>query len=195
MLEGFIFETTWLTLGLSRDFPVKKKMEIITYSPISASCFDSLFFAKNSSNYFENYSLKRKIFHKFSQVLARKSPLSGSWPSSISAGDIHRQLPNNFGEYTKLPVPVLRYSTQTNMAAAEVVRWSSVVGEYGVLLTEMGSMEDLQNPIKPYPRIKVCGLMRCHRISYVCHKTAEMKCSATTCVETDVLFSRSYHSH
>ena len=43
------------------------------------------------------------------------------------------------------------------MAAAEVVRWSSVVGEYGVLLTEMGSMEDLCSPIKPYPRIKVCN--------------------------------------
>ena len=37
----------------------------------------------------------------------------------------------------------------------EVVRWSSVVGEYGVLLTEMGSMEDLCTPIKAYPRIKV----------------------------------------
>ena len=45
------------------------------------------------------------------------------------------------------------------MAAAEVVRWSSVVGEYGVLLTEMGSMEDLHSPIKPYPRIKVCGVV------------------------------------
>lgn len=41
------------------------------------------------------------------------------------------------------------------MAAAEVVRWSLVVGEYGVLLTEMGSTEDLVTPIKPYPRIKV----------------------------------------
>lgn len=37
----------------------------------------------------------------------------------------------------------------------EVVRWSTVVGEYGVLLTEMGSMEDLCTPIKAYPRIKV----------------------------------------
>ena len=44
------------------------------------------------------------------------------------------------------------------MAAAEVVRWSSVVGEYGLLLTEMGSMEDLHSPIKPYPRIKVCDV-------------------------------------
>lgn len=45
------------------------------------------------------------------------------------------------------------------MARDEVVRWgpwSSVVGEYGVLLTEMGSMEDLCTPIKTYPRIKVC---------------------------------------
>ena len=41
------------------------------------------------------------------------------------------------------------------MAADEVVRWSSVVGEYGVLLTEMGSLEDLRAPIKSYPRIKV----------------------------------------
>ena len=41
------------------------------------------------------------------------------------------------------------------MAADEVVRWSSVVGEYGVLLTEMGSMEKLSTPIKSYPRIKV----------------------------------------
>jgi len=40
------------------------------------------------------------------------------------------------------------------MAADEVVRWSSVVGEYGVLLTEMGSMEKLFTPIKSYPRIK-----------------------------------------
>lgn len=45
------------------------------------------------------------------------------------------------------------------MAASEVVRWSSVVGEYGVLLTEMGSMEDLRTPIKPYPRIKVCSVI------------------------------------
>ena len=44
------------------------------------------------------------------------------------------------------------------MAAAEVFRWSSVVGEYGVLLTEMGHMEDLRSPIKPYPRIKVCDI-------------------------------------
>lgn len=44
------------------------------------------------------------------------------------------------------------------MAAAEVVRWSSVAGEYGVLLTEMGSMEDLHSPIKPYSRIKVCAV-------------------------------------
>ena len=29
------------------------------------------------------------------------------------------------------------------------------MGEYGVLLTEMGSTEDLVTPIKPYPRIKV----------------------------------------
>lgn len=50
------------------------------------------------------------------------------------------------------------------MAAAEVIRWSTVVGEYGVLLTEMGSMEDLQTPIKPYPRIKVCGVMLYNRI-------------------------------
>ena len=42
------------------------------------------------------------------------------------------------------------------MALDEVVRWSSVVGEYGVLLTEMGFMEDLCTPIKSYPRIKVC---------------------------------------
>ena len=41
------------------------------------------------------------------------------------------------------------------MAADEGVRWSTVVGEYGVLLTEMGSMEDLSTPIKAYPRIKV----------------------------------------
>ena len=41
------------------------------------------------------------------------------------------------------------------MAADEVVRWRSVVGEYGVLLTEMGSTEDLRTPIKSYPRIKV----------------------------------------
>ncbi|KAJ7369971.1 Hermansky-Pudlak syndrome 5 [Desmophyllum pertusum] len=40
------------------------------------------------------------------------------------------------------------------MAAEGDVRWSSVVGEYGVLLTEMGSMEDLRTPIKQYPRIK-----------------------------------------
>ena len=56
------------------------------------------------------------------------------------------------------------YSIQTKMAAAEVIRWSTVVGEYGVLLTEMGSMEDLQTPIKPYPRIKVCGVMLYNRI-------------------------------
>ena len=45
------------------------------------------------------------------------------------------------------------------MALDEVVRWSSVVGEYGVLLTEMGSMEDLCTPIKSYPRIKVCDVV------------------------------------
>ncbi|XP_068762741.1 BLOC-2 complex member HPS5-like isoform X1 [Montipora capricornis] len=40
---------------------------------------------------------------------------------------------------------------------AQEVRWSgwtSIAGEYGVLLTEMGSMEELNNPIKSYPRIK-----------------------------------------
>lgn len=47
-------------------------------------------------------------------------------------------------------------SVQTKMAAEGVVRWSTVVGEYGVLLTDMGSMEDLRTPIKSYPRIKVC---------------------------------------
>lgn len=42
------------------------------------------------------------------------------------------------------------------MAADEDVRWRPVVGEYGVLLTEMVSMEELSIAIKSHPRIKVC---------------------------------------
>ena len=53
----------------------------------------------------------------------------------------------------------------------EEVRWSgwtSIAGEYGVLLTEMGSMEELNNPIKSYPRIKVCNKeLRMHSTEHV----------------------------
>ena len=67
---------------------------------------------------------------------------------------------------------------------AEDVRWSSVVGEYGVLLTEMGSMEELISPIKSYPRIKVCcwftfkPLKSCDRASVLLNVGVENFCFA-----------------
>ena len=81
-----------------------------------------------------------------------------SWRHSPSTSE---WLPKVYGRFSPSPSD---YLIQTKMAAAEVIRWSTVVGEYGVLLTEMGSMEDLQTPIKPYPRIKVCGVMLYNRI-------------------------------
>lgn len=76
---------------------------------------------------------------------------------SVDFSERYRSVPTtrpNFADHSSASPP--QNSVQTKMAAEGVVRWSTVVGEYGVLLTDMGSMEGLRTPIKSYPRIKVC---------------------------------------